>query len=290
MRRMRSDERQPQVDPLAQRLFQFFILITVLIISALSASGCRFGRSEPELKWDPSPQAVLIKASDPIQFPGISPTWQDERMDNYIPEGVVFGDGRVQWVEYVYGGEVTSRRVLEGYLTPEQTHDLLRRFVDSGFFSWKDQYSGPFQEDGPPSQVLAVYLRDQTKQVVVNNTQPPQGFRELAQLISSGAGASGQEYMPKLAFLSAFPQFIEWNEEQGIQVIRWPAVEAGFTLADLADVGGAYPGKYVEWQVLAFAWQVINASPHSPLVEDGGEIYLITLQIPGLSMYNLPDP
>ena len=73
-------------------------------------------------------------------------------------------------------------------------------------------------------------------------------------------------------------------------MVSWPADEAGFTLAELDDMDGAFRGKYVDGQVLAFAWQLINANPHSPLVENDGEIYLITLQIPGLSMYNLPDP
>ena len=154
----------------------------------------------------------------------------------------------------------------------------------------EDQYSGPFLEDGPPNQVLTVHLREQTKSVIVNNAEPPQGYRELAQLISSGAGASGHAYIPGQAFLSAYPQMIEWNEGQGIEVIRWPSDIAGFTLAELDEMGGAFRGKYVDGQTLAFAWQVINASPHSPLVEEGGEIYLITLQIPELSMYNLPDP
>ncbi len=271
---------------------KYFIISSMAIFMSmlLVMAACQTGHSQPKLEWDASPEAILIKHTDPIQFPGLLPTWQDERMDNYLPEGVVFGDGRVQWVEYFYGGEITSRHVFEGYLDPEQIRDLLLRFVDSGFFSWKDQYSGSFHEDGPPSQVLTVNLHEQAKSVVVNNAQPPQGFHELVKLISTGAGAIGYEYIPAQAFFCAYLQMIDWNEEQGIQVIHWPAEQAGFTLSELDEIGGAFPGKYINGQILSFAWQVINANPQSPLVEDNGKIYLITLQIPQLSMYDLPDP
>ncbi len=266
------------------------ILTIICAIFVLAMSACQLGQTQPKLEWETSPQAVLIKHTDPIQFPGLLPTWQDERMENYLPEGVVFGDGRVQWVGYFYGGEITSRQVFEGFLEPEQVRGLLERFVDSGFFSWKDQYSGSFREDGPPSQVLTVNLHEQTKSVVVNNAQPPQGFQELAKLISTGAGAIGHEYVPGQAFFCAYLKMMDWNEEQSIQVIRWPAEQAGFTLAELEETGGVFPGRYIDGQILSFAWQVINANPQSPLVEDNRKIYLITLQFPELSMYDLPDP
>ncbi len=273
-----------------QKFFHLQIWIICILVITLIVSSCQLLKAEPKLVWDPSPQAPLIMVSDPIQFPGILPTYQDERMENYLPEGVLFGDGRIQWVEYIHGGEVTARRVMEGYLSKEEIQALLQHFQETGYFGWKENYSGPFQEDGPPSESMIVYLRDLPKSVVVNNTQPPEGFRELAQLISSGAGSKGKDYMPDVAFLSAYPQYMDWTYEEGIQVVSWPAGKAGFTLAELDELDGPFSGQYVDGEALSFAWQVINANPQSPLVEEDGEIYLITLQIPPLSMYPLPEP
>jgi len=267
-----------------------WLLSTILVSSPLIFSSCQLLRSDPDLDWDPSPQVRLIEVSDPIQFPGILPTYQDERMDNYLPEGILFGDGRILWVKYFYDVKTIKRRIMEDYLSGDEIKGLLQHFSQTGFFDWKDSYSGPFQEDGPPNKTITVCLKENIKTVVVNSATAPQGYHELYELISSGGGAGGHEYVPELAFLSAYPQYFDWDEDEGIQINRWPAAEAGFTLAELDEMGGAYPGKYITGQILAFAWQLINADPGSPLVEDGGEIYLITLQIPGLSMYPLPDP
>ena len=250
--------------------FYFLFLLFAAIVNAIIIFN----------DWDPSPQVRLIEVSDPIQFPGILPTYQDERMDNYLPEGILFGDGRILWVKYFYDVKTIKRRIMEDYLSGDEIKGLLQHFSQTGFFDWKDSYSGPFQEDGPPNKTITVCLKENIKTVVVNSATAPQGYHELYELISSGGGAGGHEYVPELAFLSAYPQYFDWDEDEGIQINRWPA----------AEMGGAYPGKYITGQILAFAWQLINADPGSPLVEDGGEIYLITLQIPGLSMYPLPDP
>ena len=74
------------------------------------------------------------------------------------------------------------------------------------------------------------------------------------------------------------------------QIPHWPATEAGFTLKDLYGDGGLENGIYVEGQVLAFSWQLINADPRNPLVEDGGEIYMLTLRIPNLLAHLQPNP
>ena len=264
--------------------------VILLLSVGLMVSACQFKRAAPKLEWDPSPEAQLIVVSDPIQFPGIKPTYQDESMENYIPEGILFGDGRILWVKYVYKDGITSRFMKQGFLSSEQIQALLQQFADSGFFSWKDQYSGSFIEDGPPAKSITVFLRDYSKSVVVSNAPPPQGFDELFSTIRSGAGVEGQDYRPDRAFLRAYRQFDQWGIDQASQIDSWPAESFGFSLADLESETGIAKGRYVDEEALAFAWQVINANPQRPLVEEEGVWYLLTLQITGLSNYNAPNP
>lgn len=264
-------------------------LLILTIISAvfvLAMSACQLGQTQPKLEWDPSKEAQLIVVSDSSQFPGIMPTYQDERMENYIPEGIIFGDGRIVWVEYVYEDGITSRFMKQGFLSTEQIQAFLQQFVSSGFFSWKDQYSGSFIEDGPPSKSITVFLRDRPKSVVVSNSPPPQGFKELFSTISSGAGVEGQDYLPDRAILRAYRQFNKLSSNQKSQIYSWPAEVFGFSLAELKAETGMVRGKCVDGEVLAFAWQVINANPQRPLVEEKVVLFLLTLQIPGLSNYN----
>lgn len=204
-------------------------------------------------------------------------------MENYIPEGILFGDGRILWVKYVYKDGITSRFMKQGFLSSEQIQALLQQFADSGFFSWKDQYSGSFIEDGPPAKSITVFLRDYSKSVVVSNAPPPQGFDELFSTIRSGAGVEDQDYRPDRAFLRAYRQFDQWGIDQASQIDSWPAESFGFSLAELESETGIAKGRYVDGKALAFVWQVINANPQQPLVEEEGVWYLLTLQITGLS-------
>lgn len=261
----------------------FIALLTVV----LTVSACQFRQPDLQLEWDSSPKAQLILVQNPILFPGILSTYQDERAQNYIPEGTLYGDGRILWVEYIYENDIVSRRVMEGNLTPTDIPVLLQQFLDSGFFTWKDTYGSTIRNDGPPNESIYVYLDTLTKGVIVNS-DPPQGFEGLMKLVSTGAGARGQDYLPDQGYLSVYPQY--FDEPPNLQVPQWPATEASFTLKDLYGDGGIENGIYVDGQVLAFVWQIINSYPRSPLVEDSGEVYMLTLRIPNLSVHQPPDP
>lgn len=262
------------------------LFITILTI-ALTGSACQIQQPEPQLEWDSSPKAQLVLVQTPILFPGTLSTYQDERMQNYIPESILYGDGRILWVEYNYENGIVSRRVLEGNLAPTEITDLLQQFIDSGFFSWKDTYGSSNRNDGPPNESIYVYLEALTKGVIVSSN-PPQGFEDLRIMVSTGAGAHGRDYLPDQAYLSVYPQYSD--EDPKSQVPPWPATEAGFTLKDLYSDGGLENGTLVEGQALTLAWEIINRDPRNPLVEDSGEVYLLTLRIPNLSAQQPPDP
>lgn len=258
---------------------QSALVVAVLLVGWLLCASCRLAGRYPALAWDPSPQARIIRVSDPIRFPGTQTTYQDWRIDNHIPEGTLYGDGRVVWVQYASGEDGISRRVMEGRLTEDQMTAVLERFVTAGFFTWKDQYGGSLHRDGPPASIVAVHLSTAQRSVAVRG-KPPRGFADLVALVSSGAGARGHEYVPELAYLNAYP--VSVSHEGHFH--SWPAEEFSFGLRQVSDS----VGRYVEGPALEFAWREVNAQPANPLVEDQGEVYLITLLVPGLSNVQPP--
>jgi hypothetical protein len=63
----------------------------------------------------------------------------------------------------------------------------------------------------------------------------------------------------------------------------WPDVTAGITLNQVGD------GCHIEGETLAFAWQVVNENPTSPVyVRSNGQVYSIMVQVLGVSFFEPP--
>lgn len=75
--------------------------------------------------------------------------------------------------------------------------------MDAGFFGWKDAYSSILPYDNPPSDYLMVNLASAKKTVSVTMTEPPQGYADFFNQVSSGAGAAGALFSPAWATLIA---------------------------------------------------------------------------------------
>jgi len=263
---------------------QILAVLIIGILLMLLLGSCSPKNKETALDWDKSPEVRIIRVSDPINFPGLSCTWQDERMDNHIPEGQVFGDGRFIWVEYYRAEEVVARRVMEGRLSEAELSSLLGQISVSGFFSWKDHYSRvTFQEDVPPNTIMYVNLKEKEKHVIVSSGAPA-GFHELVRLVTTGAGTVGREYIPERGYLEVHP-FYYYDQDQDWQLPLWPGEEAGFHLEELVYERG----QFIEGPILEFVWQVINDSPGQPVVLDQDEAYTLVILIPGLSNIAIPD-
>lgn len=243
-----------------------FSLLVVLI--TFNLAGCSFFTSEPTLpaiEWDPSPEAVIIEAANPIKqyHPSLSP----DLIQNYIPEGRVFGDGHIIWAVYA---EDRSRTVFEGYLTRDQMTDILQDFVDAGFFGWKEAYFSKLPYDNPPSDYLTVNLTSLSKTVRVTMAQPPEGYMELFDRISTGAGAEGKPFIPQNGTL-----ILEETEEEAL--MTWDQETYPLALSQ------ATAGIPLVGEALAAAWGIVNQEPLAPpVVEIDGKAYRFFLLIPGL--------
>lgn len=235
---------------------------------ALTALACNtFFPPRPAVEWDPDPQTVVIEL---YTAGGLVPQYF---LDNYIPAARVWGDGRIIWVEDQAGG---GRRVLAGQLTPDAMRALLQQIVDAGFFGWQDTYEPPYQVYDAGSTVFSVHLRATSKTVSEYFQGAPEKFHELAGVMASGAGAAGAEFTPARGYLRAHPQ------TTGEAASDWPDAAAGFTLAE------AQAGRWVEGAALHAAWAAVNQNPWNTPVRSAGQVYQLTLQVPGVSFLEPP--
>ena len=253
----------------------------LLVVSVLSLAACtaedtsRTGEdglllwTDGAVAWDTDPSTVIVMLYSPYTTAGLSGAY-DHRY--YVPEAQVRGDGRIIWVRQ----EGQGRRILEGRLTSEQMEALLRRIVEAGFFEWDVEYKTLGGNSSPPMH-LRVNLEDRVHEVSVHGGAPD-AYYDLERELLNGAGASGYEFAPSRGYLTAEPF------PGGVEAPQWP--EGARVTPDMA-----MNGRYIDGEALAFAWAILNRNPTAPVyVRYGGEVYIIMVQVPGVSYFEPPVP
>ena len=252
----------------------------LLVVSLLSLAACtaedtsRTGEdmllwTDGPVAWDTDPSTVIVKLYSPYTTAGL-PGAYDHRY--YVPEAQIWGHGRIIWVRQ----EGQRRRILEGRLTAEEMEALLRRFVKAGFFEWNVEYQTLGGNSSPP-MCLRVNLADRVHKVCEHGGAPD-AYYDLQRELLNGAGASGYEFAPSRGYLTAEPF------PGGVEAPQWP--EEARVTPDMA-----MNGRYIDGEALAFAWATLNRNPTAPVyVRCGGEVYIIMVQVPGVSYFEPPPP
>jgi len=248
-----------------------------LFVLVLAALACRAGQPTlPPITWDTSPTALIVEALHNNGFPG--GTGGDGFSENYIPHARLYGDGRIVWLQSDGTGG-SPRVVMQGWLTVDQMDNLLGSFAEAGFFNWKAVYTSMLPYDNPPFDRLTVNLLSTSKSVQAIFGDGPEGYGDLFNQVSSGAGAVGEVFVPELGYLTVYPA----TDASGDPLPAWDAVRFGFEL-DPAD-----DAFYIRGEALAFVWELVNQYPYSyALVEAQGQPLAVYLQIPGLSLAEPP--
>ncbi len=232
-----------------------------------TTGGDSLGDAPPVLAWDDDPNTVVVSGTFCCGFvPYLA-------VINYIPEVQIYGDGRYIWVEQHENG---GRTVRQGQLSQDEIGELLQSMVDAGFFRWDDQYVDQSVAD-VADKCLVVNLRGASKSVCEYYRGAPQAFHALFDRLATGAGASGSEFVPERGYMIATPLKSDFQLGGGQTASRW---DAGLLEVSLAEAGS---GTWLTGPSLEIAWQVVNAQPFFPLVEQDGTYYEISLQIPDLS-------
>jgi len=244
----------------------FLIAFILGSISMLSLSGCSLFGSGPSLEWSETQMRPIIQLTDCCGFvPQIVPL-------NYIPDAQIWGDGRYIWVSE---GPDGSRVVTETSLSSEQIENLLDRFLDAGYFQWRDEYAD-YSITDIPWQCINVELIANSKSVCEYYRGAPQAFHEIYNDLALGLNMSGSHYVPEQGYLTSYS--MEGIGLSGTELQSWNASELGLDLLNAQD------GVWIEGVVLQRAWEIINDNLFSNMVESNGRVYQLALQIPGISM------
>ncbi|MCP4359514.1 MAG: hypothetical protein GY796_16005 [Chloroflexi bacterium] len=235
-------------------------------IILLLTVGCTLLQPTPDLAWDHDPEALIIQAKS---GGGLQP---EAAYYNEIPRAQVWGDGRIIWQSRNEGG---GRQVWQGQLSEMETADLLQTFADKGFFQLKDHYEPSAQVYDSSSTSLRVNLLAESKSVGEYHEGAPRRFHELVGLVSSGAGAEGQPYVPQAGYLTA-ALVTPWDGLDTTAVPQWDTAVLGLDLEEAA-------GVWVEGEALARAWEIVNQKYWSPMVVQGDAYYELYLQLPELT-------
>ncbi len=199
---------------------------------------------------------------------------------NPMPLARLWGDGRLVWV---VGDGTGGRRVLAATLTPDQMRRLLQTFVDDGFFGWKDSYSPGVVYDAP-STCLGVSLTGVSKSVCETLSGAPARFHDLLDLVGSGAGATGADFVPERGYLRVTRLDEAPAARNNGPVTAWPGDQLGLHLADVGD------GQWVQGDALRLAWGAVNANPLNPILREGAVEFQVQVLVAGVTGIEPPSP
>ena len=229
----------------------------------LFTTCCSVLQPPPDLAWDHNADSLIISTAI---GGGMQP---EAAYRNEIPRGLVWGDGRVVWQT---SNDERNRLVWQGQLDEEEMADLLQTFADKGFFRMDNHYSPKDEVFDSSSTSLNLNLLAEQKKVGEYHDGAPRKFHELVGLISSGAGAEGVPYVPERGYLTA----VYLNSTADAIVPTWSTDSLELNLNDAT-------GIWVDGDVLARAWEVVNLSYWSPRVSQDGDVYELYLELPELT-------
>jgi hypothetical protein len=219
--------------------------------------------------WDKSPDAVLISATNCC---GFVPTIY---LQNALPDAQIWGDGRIVWVVY---GETEARQVFEGRLSKTQIDSLLAEFEAAGFYTWDDLYQNPLVADYP-TKCLAVSLAENAKQVCEYYEGAPEAFHKLYARLAGGAGAAGQPFTPERAYATSLRLDTSQGNISRVDLV-WPV--------SATELSAFESGGWLDGEPLQIAWEAVNANPWGPVVQVDEAYYMLSIQVPGLSLESPP--
>ncbi len=227
----------------------------------------------PSIEWEANPSAVVINVTNCCGL--TTPLYHD----NYIPDALVWGDGRILWTQIGSNG---NRKVLQGQLSATQLHDWLQGAADAGFFSWKELYKDDLSPTDLPTRCITINLASLAKQVCEYQQAAPDAFHNLYDQLSQGLGVARTPYVPQRAYLTAHSlpktNLDNRGSAEAGKTPLWDEKAAGISLADAVN------GAWLEGASVKQAWELVNQNPMAPMATEKGQIYQLALQIPGISL------
>ncbi|VAW31068.1 hypothetical protein MNBD_CHLOROFLEXI01-2421 [hydrothermal vent metagenome] len=237
---------------------------TLAIIILLLTVGCTLLQPSPDLAWDQDAEELIIRLTD---GGGYQP---EAGIYNEIPRMLVWGNGRIIWHTF---NEDDNRQVWQAQLSEAEMTDLLQTFADKGFFHLDAHYELGEKISDSSSINLQINLLSGSYGVDEYSSGAPNEFHALVELLGSGAGAEGTPYIPQSGHLTA----VLLRPRGGISTLpTWDAATLGLNLEDAT-------GIWVDGDVLAYAWEIVNLEYWVAQVVQGEDLYELYVQLPELT-------
>lgn len=221
-----------------------------------------------ELAWDTDPETLVIQV-----FAGGSGSAPTAALVNELFAAQVWGNGRIIWTTWT---DDFQRQVWQGQLSEAELAALLQTVADKGFLRMKARYA-PRETvmDGSTTRI-SIHLLESSQEVSEYVSGAPDGFHELVELLTSGAGVAGTPYLPHSGQLTARELEAEaWLEQTALPL--WDAAALGVDLQEAA-------GIWLEGDALTHAWEAVNRNPAFPIVAQDGRYFELHLRLPELSV------
>ena len=236
----------------------------VCFLPLLFLISCNVLQPPPDLAWDHDPEAVIIQTSE---GGGLEPPAAGY---NRIPNGKVWGDGRIVWTTFDDG----KRSVWQAQLSEVEMMALLETFADKGFWRLEDFYQPSDEVFDSTTTSLSVNLLAERKRVGEYHAGAPREFDELIGLVRSVGDANKEVYVPQQGYLSV--DLLSREPSNAAELPVWDAASAGLSLAEI-------DGNWVEGAALQQAWEIVNLSYWAPRVVEDGKYYELILEMPELT-------
>lgn len=198
---------------------------------------------------------------------------------NYIVNARIWEGGDIIWIQEDGNGH---RQVFQGRLDNKQLLQLSMEIVNSGFREFKELYENRSSADAS-EQCLQIELKTGSKRVCEYVSGAPTGFHKIYQLASSGAGAEGKPFIPERGYLVSYALQLPKNASPPIHS-HWPTDKLGVSL-DIAQ-----SGIWIDGEMLDISWSIINDNWFGSIVQDDEKYYMLTLQVPDISLFEPPKP
>ncbi len=232
------------------------------VIVLLLLMGCSGGGDvvPKELDWNHDADALIVRVT---VGGGMQP---EAAYRNEIPRASLWGDGRYVWQTT---DSDNARFVWQTQLDEAEMADLLQTFIDKGFFDLDSSYEPSEQVFDSSSTGLQLNLLAEQKSVSEYHDSAPREFHELVNIMSSGAGAEGQPYVPEIGMVTAV--FLDQTDTTNLPV--WDTAVLGLNLDDVYET-------WLEGDALARAWEIVNGRYWSPRVVQGEDVYELYVRLP----------
>lgn len=264
-----------------------FNRIVLGLIVCLIAAGCQpTAPAQPTavpptgvpISWQRDPAAIVFRAD---RVSGVPASLEYTAV---IPDCTIYGDNRVVWVNTLGPFET---QVLYDRVSDERIFDFVQEMTVSGRLY---TFQVPTPDPANPGEVRDAAEELETLTIaisgLVHETDARSGwgadYYEQALDVCKTLSASPVLFEPiEGAWLTAIPD----PTASPSMSVTWDAAAAGLSLAEAVSAP-----RWITTVPAVTLWRYQRTQPDSFTIDDGGILYRIVLQVPGITRSSPPAP